>query len=144
MKIPVQTPLEQLRDNMASLQNSALHGIATFRTNILTNRDIHKSKSIKYKMSDTREIAIVPYESNAKAVDSNSFAYALESAITESNSDTHKSWNLRHLTRSLFHHPARILATVVIIILLVYIAIMLGQATTTNQQPITQPIHKSN
>ncbi|CAM3123278.1 hypothetical protein [Leuconostoc rapi] len=137
MKIPVQTPLEQIHNNLSLLRGKALHAIATFRTNILTNRDAHDTKPAQFKMSDTREIAIVPYESSAKAVDYDSFAYALESAMTESLPDDERLSLSGHV-RNFFYHPARVVAALIIVILIGYIAIMAGQATSNNRQPIEQ------
>jgi len=143
MKIPIQTPLEQLHQNVLFLKNKSLHAISSFRQNILNNRDAHHINSKQLKLSDTREIAIVPYESNAKVVDSNSFAYALESAMTESNSGMQQSSKIRNHITSFLHRPARVLASIVIIVLIVYIAIMAGQSNSTNQQPIEQTPQKS-
>ncbi|MEX0380796.1 hypothetical protein AB3K25_04725 [Leuconostoc sp. MS02] len=144
MKIPVQTPLEQLRQNVLLLQHKSVNAIIGFRQNILANRDAHNIKPKQLKLSDTREIAIVPYESNAKVVDSSSFAYALESAMTESNSDLHEPFTMRRHITSFLHHPARILASMIIIILVIYIAIITGQANSTNRQPITPAPQKTN
>ncbi|MGY3742224.1 hypothetical protein [Leuconostoc inhae] len=144
MKIPVQTPLEKLHQNVLFFKNKTLNAINIFRQNILTNRDAYHTKQTPLKLSDTREIAIVPYESNAKVVDSNSFAYALESAMTESNSESQASSKMRNHMISFLHHPARVLATIVIIVLIIYIAIMAGQSNSTNQQPIEQTPQKSN
>lgn len=134
MKIPAQRPFEKISHNLLLLHGKALVAITTFRTNILTNRDTQHSTPKKFKISDTHEIAIVPYESSAKAVDSDSFTYALESAITESHTDEQATSSNR--VSKLFHHPARVIAAIIIIILIGYIAIMATQATAINWQPI--------
>ncbi len=82
MKVPVYSPIEQLRERVMKLQNKALVTIANFRKNVLKNRDDRRKRIAK--LSKTREISIVLYESTARAVDTNSFAYALEASITES------------------------------------------------------------
>ncbi|WP_413981355.1 hypothetical protein ACMDB6_06005 [Leuconostoc mesenteroides] len=136
MKVPVYSPIEQLRERVMKLQNKALVNIANFRKNVLKNRDDRRKRIAK--LSKTREISIVPYESTARAVDTNSFAYALEASITESAAPQKEHFAISNYIKNFFYHPLRVLSTVVILILLVYIAVMFSKAVSTNQNPITE------
>lgn len=138
MKIPVQTPIERLYNSFLSSQHAVLVHIADFRQNILSNRDQYHESVAPTQQVKTRDIALVPYESSAKSVDSESFAYAVNASISEGNDDSHTvSSRLKSITQSFFHHPARVLAATIIIILLGYIIIMTIQANSNNNQPIT-------
>jgi len=144
MKVPMTTPLEQLRSGLMALQNKTLIVIANFRNNILHNRDLRRERPTK--MSDTRELTIVPYEEKSKVVDNASFAYALEASITESNQTQNRPHSkLLRGIKNFFYHPLRVLAALIIIILSVYIALMFVKATDTNQNPISnsQPQYKT-
>ncbi|GMA68828.1 hypothetical protein GCM10025879_00740 [Leuconostoc litchii] len=142
MKVPVYSPIEQLRESVTKLQNKALLSIANFRTNVLKNRD-NRSHQIA-KPAKTREISIVPYEATPKAVDMDSFAYALEAAITESDAPKKSHFSISNHIKNFFYHPLRILVAVIILILLTYIAIMFSKAISTNQTPITEThVHHS-
>ncbi|QEA58370.1 hypothetical protein FGL74_00990 [Leuconostoc koreense] len=136
MKVPIYSPIEQLRDHVMKLQNKAMVNIANFRKNVLKNRDDRRKRIAK--LAKTREISIVPYESTARAVDTNSFAYALEASITESATPQKKHFTISYYVKNFFYHPLRVLSTVIILILLVYIAIMFSKAVSTNQHPITE------
>ncbi|MEN2369219.1 hypothetical protein [Leuconostoc lactis] len=87
MKIPIQTPLEQLRDGINTLQHQIQQGIATFRKNILTNRDARHTPKHPQSNTDSRAVSIVSYEATPKAVDADSFAYALTAEMTENQAD---------------------------------------------------------
>ncbi|MFT8599134.1 MAG: hypothetical protein ABF709_02945 [Leuconostoc pseudomesenteroides] len=144
MKVPMTTPLEQLRSGLMTLQNKTLIVIANFRSNILHNRDLRRERPTK--MSDNRELTIVPYEEKSKVVDNASFAYALEASITESDqTQTRPHSKLLRGIKNFFYHPLRVLAALIIIILSVYIALMFVKATNTNQNPISnsQPQYKT-
>ena len=144
MKVPMTTPLEQLRSGLMTLQNKTLIVIANFRNNILHNRDLRRERPTK--MSDNRELTIVPYEEKSKVVDNASFAYALEASITESDqTQTRPHSKLLRGIKNFFYHPLLVLAALIIIILSVYIALMFVKAINTNQNPISnsQPQYKT-
>lgn len=136
MKVPVYSPIEQLRERVMKLQNKALVNIANFRKNVLKNRDDRRKRIAK--LSKTREISIVPYESTARAVDTNSFAYAWKPQLQKVLHRKKKHFAISNYIKNFFYHPLRVLSTVVILILLVYIAVMFSKAVSTNQNPITE------
>lgn len=139
MKIPIQTPLEQLRDGINTLQHQIQQGIATLRKNILTNRDARHTPKHPQSNTDSRAVSIVSYEATPKAVDADSFAYALTAEMTENQADNLTQPIRRHWYRVLWQHPARVIAVLVVMVLLVYTLIMFAQAKSNHTTQITSP-----
>ncbi|MFT9388679.1 MAG: hypothetical protein ABF587_03130 [Leuconostoc sp.] len=139
MKIPIQTPFEQLRDTVITRQQRVHESIVAFRANILSNRDAKHQQRPSRQETIAREVSIVPYEATPKAVDADSFAYALTAEMTEIQAETQHTTR-RPLFQSLIQHPIRLLVSLVIVILLVYITIMFFQANSQQgAAAITQP-----
>lgn len=139
MKIPIQTPLEQLRDAVTTIQHQLQQGIATFRQNILANRDAHQKPKQPRSHTNSHAVSIVPYEATPKAVDADSFAYALTAEMTENQADSLQQPTRRHWYQVLWQHPTRVIAVLVIVVLLVYTTIMFVQAKRDHTTQITSP-----
>ena len=146
MKIPVHTPSEQLRDALTTIQHVVRQSISDFRANILSNRDVKYDQRQQRVSGELHEVSIVPYEATPKAVDADSFAYALTAEMTENQAENLQKPSHRPLLQSLLQHPARVLAGIVIVILLVYTAIMFGQANNNQGSHISSANtkHQSN
>ncbi|GHC24158.1 hypothetical protein [Leuconostoc lactis] len=139
MKIPIQTPLEQLRDAINTMQHQLQQGIAAFRKNILTNRDAQHAPKHPRSKTDSHAVSTVSYEAAPKAVDAESFAYALTAEMTENQADNLTQPTRQHWYRVLWQHPARVIAVLVIMVLLVYTVIMFAQAKSNHTTQITSP-----
>lgn len=142
MKIPVQSPLQHVANHLQHAQHIIHQTLINFGKNVITNRDI-KNKAATLKVSQVREIAVVPYESSPRVVDADSFAYALSSAITESQDQHDSKKSLLKSMKLFFYHPIRVLAATIIIILAAYIGFMAHQINSNTQQHIDAPVHSS-
>ncbi|MBU7455496.1 hypothetical protein [Leuconostoc fallax] len=135
MKIPISTSYRQLKSITASLSSRLLIAIDGFRSNILNNRDAHK-----VHQPTIRSITVVPYESSAKAVDTDSFAYAANASIVEGKFDPdehhHHTSNSNKIKHFIFH-PLRAFILTVILVLVIYVVITAAQAFADNKTPIT-------
>lgn len=140
MKIPIESPFENLEKNIQTTKKVIINAIEEFRENIINNRDKrNQRRKQSTNHSDVRDLAIVPYESKAKAVDSESFVYAMSSALAESQEVKKQKYTLTHYLRLFIYYPIYAFVATIIIVLVIYISILFIQVSNNNQQPIETP-----